>query len=98
MGGYEALDAAAPVAVDVGRTAGQHDFEDIQEMFGDLEVRGVACVVEGDQHLIGQPSCVPRETVWGASFADIVRCRYEMFIILLSYRVQDTPHISECVN
>lgn len=76
MGGYEALDAAAPVAVDVGRTPGEHNFEDIQEMFGDLEVRCVTCVVERDQHLVGQPSCMARKTVGGTSFADIIRRRY----------------------
>ena len=89
----EALDAAAAVAVGVGRTPGQHDLEDVQEMLGDLEVGRVAGMVEGDQDLVRQPAGVPRQS-GRRGFARRVPRGGQIFHIVFNIVFHVTPRVA----
>ncbi len=98
MRGDEALDAAAAVAVGVGWAPGQHDLENAQQVLGNLKIRGVAGMVERDQHLIGKPTSVAWQAVGRTSPGNLARARDHVVFILLNSTVHDMPHFSESIN
>ncbi len=94
MGGDETLDAAAAVAIDVGRAPGQHDFEDIQEVLGDLQVGRVAGVVECDQDLVRQPARMPWQAGRRSVACNVLRGD-KIFDIVFNIVFHITPRIIE---
>ncbi len=60
MGGDQAFDALAAIGVRGDGAAGEHVFEDVQQLFGDFVVALVAGVMESDQDFVGQTAAVAR--------------------------------------
>jgi len=57
---HQTLDAAPSVAVRGIRAAGEHAFQNVQQLLGHVEIGLVAGVVEGDQDFVGQPPTIAR--------------------------------------
>lgn len=93
----EALDAAAAVAVNMGRTPGQHDLQNVQEMLGDFEVGRVAGMVERDQNLVRKPAGVPRQS-GRRGFARNVLGSAQIFHIVLNIVFHVTPRVAGAYN
>ncbi len=63
MRGDETFHAAPAIAVRRDGPAGQHDFENLQQSFGDIEIILVTGLMEGDQDLVGQASAIARRAI-----------------------------------
>ncbi len=58
MRGDQAFDAFAAVGVGGDGAAGEHAFQDVEELLADFVVALVAGVVEGDENFVRQPAAI----------------------------------------
>ena len=58
MGGDETFHVAASIGIRLSRFARQHQFQDLQYVPPDFDVRHVAGMVERDEKLVLEPPCI----------------------------------------